>query len=757
MPPDKRTEPTDEEIEFCRGNVISFLNETHPKIIVALGNVPLKWLTKKSGIGDKRGKVYETPWGIVIPTYHPSNIDRNPDNERFLKEDIGIAKEIALNGLESYMKRSKSSIDIKMIMSMQEIEELADKLIKAKDFSFDIETTGLQYWDELIGIGFAMDNKQGYYIPFIDYKEDDKKRTPIYIFTEKERSQIAGLFQKVFTVHKGWVYAHNAKFDYRKLYYDWKLPLWMKVFDTMIGHFLIDENQPHDLKSITDTLFQDMRGYNQHLENYKTKHRIGKTTMIGIPKEIMAFYCAADSIACYRLAHWLNSNLSEIAMKRYKEFYLPLISIYVKSELNGISVDWEYAGKLKKVYLNRAKNFQKKVYEFSGEVFNINSPDQLIKILYDKFKFPVLGYTKKVKKPSTGIEILIKLSSQLDDDRIGIIKYIVMYKKMMKFVSTYINSLHNCVGPDGRIHYSYKLILKTGRFSCSHYPIQTIPRENEVRALFKARDGWTLVHGDYSQLELRQAATFSGSTEMLEALVNKLDLHSDLAKDTFKLKDISEVKKWQRYVGKTLGFGIIYLGEPPTLQNTINKGIFQAIILGNLPEDTPLIDLDTVAYGRSVYFKKHPHLRNWLSKMRMKVLKDGQSVSIYGLVRHLPNTSSKDEYLREEALRMGVNFFIQSPSSDICQTAYKKLGIKIYKQKIPVWLLDFSIHDSIFTEVKKEGDLPEKCAKYMKRVMLEPVPPNIAILDVDMKISDRWAEIPQKILDEYELIKDQRK
>src|SRR3990167_6141200 len=174
---------------------------------------------------------------------------------------------------------------------------------------------------------------------------------------------------------------------------------------------------------------------------------------------------------------------------------------------------------------------------------------------------------------------------------------------MMKFVSTYINSLHNCVGPDGRIHYSYKLILKTGRFSCSHYPIQTIPRENEVRALFKARDGWTLVHGDYSQLELRQAATFSGSTEMLEALVNKL---------------------------------------------------------GNLPEDTPLIDLDTVAYGRSVYFKKHPHLRNWLSKMRMKVLKDGQSVSIYGLVRHLPNTSSKDEYLREEALRMGVNFFIQS-------------------------------------------------------------------------------------------------
>ena len=140
--------------------------------------------------------------------------------------------------------------------------------------------------------------------------------------------------------------------------------------------------------------------------------------------------------------------------------------------------------------------------------------------------------------------------------------------------------------------------------------------------------------------------------------------------------------------------------------------------------------------------------------MRMKVLKDGQSVSIYGLVRHLPNTSSKDEYLREEALRMGVNFFIQSPSSDICQTAYKKLGIKIYKQKIPVWLLDFSIHDSIFTEVKKEGDLPEKCAKYMKRVMLEPVPPNIAILDVDMKISDRWAEIPQKILDEYELIKD---
>src|SRR3990167_10551743 len=207
MPPDKRTEPTDEEIEFCRGNVISFLNETHPKIIVALGNVPLKWLTKKSGIGDKRGKVYETPWGIVIPTYHPSNIDRNPDNERFLKEDIGIAKEIALNGLESYMKRSKSSIDIKMIMSMEEIEELADKLIKAKDFSFDIETTGLQYWDELIGIGFAMDNKQGYYIPFIDYKEDDKKRTPIYIFTEKERSQIAGLFQKVFTVHKGWVYA----------------------------------------------------------------------------------------------------------------------------------------------------------------------------------------------------------------------------------------------------------------------------------------------------------------------------------------------------------------------------------------------------------------------------------------------------------------------------------------------------------------------------------------------------------------------
>lgn len=411
--------------------------------------------------------------------------------------------------------------------------------------------------------------------------------------------------------------------------------------------------------------------------------------------------------------------------KIFNEIEKPLIPVINKMERLGVRID---TGKLKELsaeYHKELDKLEKKITEFAGDKFNINSPKQLGEILFVKMGLK----TKNHKK--TGGGALSTKESELDKMREShpIIPLILEYRELQKLLSTYIDNIPNMVDGSSRLHTSFlQTGTTTGRMSSQNPNLQNIPNKTElgrnIRKAFIADEGFKLVAFDYSQMELRIAAFLSGDEKLLEIFRKGEDVHTRVASEVFAVP-FEKVDKEMRRQAKVINFGIIYgMGINALRQN-----------LGT--------DRASAQKFYNEYFKKFSGLAEYLERVKNEALKKGYTETFFGRRRYFEGLNSSLPYIRAAAERMAVNAPIQGTGADIVKMAmimadeYLRAG----KLEGQVRLL-LQVHDELLFEV--EEGLIKEIAPKIKKIMESAISPKETkgiVCAVDVSVGENWGEM----------------
>jgi DNA polymerase I len=360
---------------------------------------------------------------------------------------------------------------------------------------------------------------------------------------------------------------------------------------------------------------------------------------------------------------------------------------------------------------------EQKIYSEAGVEFNINSPLQLGKILFEKLNIPAARRAKG--KYSTEASVLEALAESFP-----IAKDILEYRQYAKVKSTYIDTLPELINPKtGRIHTSFNQTrTSTGRLSSSDPNMQNIPVRGElggqVRQAFIAAPGYSLLAGDYSQIDLRALAHLSQDETLVRAFRNNEDIHSATAQLLFGVPK-EEVTKDMRRFAKTVNFGVIY--------GMSDYGLEQATELSR-EEASKFI---------KAYFEKYPGVTKYLNDTKEKARRGGYVETLLGRRRYIPDINSANRQVREAAERMAINMPVQGTSADIIKVAMINLYHEMEKKHLASKML-LQVHDELVFEVPDEElDLMRKL---VSDIMESAVKLNVPV-KVDTKVGKNWGEM----------------
>lgn len=398
------------------------------------------------------------------------------------------------------------------------------------------------------------------------------------------------------------------------------------------------------------------------------------------------------------------------------DFDFPLTYILFKMEHLGVKLD---AGILKtmSVELNdEYKKLEQEIYSAVGFEFNIASPIQLSDVLFDKLKLPTAGIKKGKTGFSTGQKELDKLRGQHP-----IIELIEKTRELAKLINTYVDTLPQMIGEDGRIHTTYNQdIVSTGRLSSTNPNLQNIPIRSEmgrkIREAFVPEKGKVFVSADYSQFELRLAAILSGDKDLINDFNSDIDVHAKTASEVYGIP-IDDVTKTQRRNAKVINFGILYGMSPHGLSAATNMSFTEA---------KKFIDQ---------YFEIRSSIRKYLNDILFQARTDGYVETYFGRRRPTPDVLSRNFMVRSSAERAAANMPIQGTEADLMKLAM----IEIDKRIVGLGEQILQVHDSIVIECPAEN--AEKIADIL-RDTLENVAPELHIkLKVDVTTGESWGEL----------------
>lgn len=370
----------------------------------------------------------------------------------------------------------------------------------------------------------------------------------------------------------------------------------------------------------------------------------------------------------------------------YEEIEKPIIGIIENMEKNGILVDLVYLKNLSEKYHKELKIIEKKIWDLSGQEFNINSPKQLGEVLFDK-----LNLSKKGIKKSAGGSISTR-ESELEKLKEGnpIIEIILEYRELQKLLSTYIDTIPACVGVDGRLHANFiQTGTTTGRFASNNPNLQNIPTKTEkgknIRNAFVAPSGYVLASFDYSQIELRVAALMSQDKFFIKAFNDGKDIHSSVAMKVFGVKE-EDVTYDMRRRAKVINFGILY-------------GMGVSALKENLG-----IDRKETQEFHDNYFKQFPTIASYLESIKEFARKNGYTETLFGRKRYFPAIKSPLPFMRAMAERMATNAPIQgTATADIIKIGMKRVDDELSKAKLSSDVrLILQVHDELIYEIKED-------------------------------------------------------
>jgi DNA polymerase-1 len=421
------------------------------------------------------------------------------------------------------------------------------------------------------------------------------------------------------------------------------------------------------------------------------------------------------------LADALAPRLSEGSplLRVLEEIEIPLVPVLARMEKAGVAVDRGVLAGLSKEFDGRLAALEAKIHEAAGEPFNIGSPLQLGRILFEKLAYPATKKTAKTKSYATGSDVLEELAALAA----GPVPALVLeWREISKLKGTYVDALPSCIAADGRIHTRYdQAVAATGRLSSNAPNLQNIPIRTEtgraIRRAFVAPEGAKLVAADYSQIELRLLAHLSGDEALIEVFRRGEDIHRATAAKIFGL-DPAAVTADQRRSAKTINFGVLYGMGPFALaaQLGVPRGEAKEFI--------------------SAYFDRFPKIRACLDAILEKARATGGTETIFGRVRPIPGLSDRNFNVRSNAERMAMNAPFQGAAADLVKKAMLALDAALAKELPGVRLL-LQVHDELVLEAPEK--LAAEAAALAKRTMEGAASLSVP-LTVEVGTGRNWGE-----------------
>ena len=400
-----------------------------------------------------------------------------------------------------------------------------------------------------------------------------------------------------------------------------------------------------------------------------------------------------------------------------EELDFPLAKVLFKMEKAGVQIDPEFFARESQDFGEKITKLEAEIFELAGQEFNVASPLQLSKILFETLELPTKGIKKSRTGFSTGQKELDKLR-----ELHPIIAKIEEFREFSKLKNTYIDALPKLADAQNRIHSTFHQdTTTTGRLSSTNPNLQNIPIRTElgrkIRAGFVAEKGKILISADYSQFELRLAAVLADDQKMIADFESGADIHQKTAAEMFKIP-LEQVSADQRRAAKTINFGVLYGMSAHRLANELKTSFFEA---KNFIEN---------------YFEVRKPIQKYIEKVLLQAENEGFVETFYGRRRPTPDVKSPNFVVREAAKRAAANMPIQGTEADLMKRAMLKIDEKIVQAGLGEQILQ--IHDSILIEAPEQN--AEEIAKILKTEM-ENIAPELKIpLKVDVKTGKSWAE-----------------
>ena len=466
------------------------------------------------------------------------------------------------------------------------------------------------------------------------------------------------------------------------------------IFDIVVAAYLIDSAK----------------------SNYPLEVLINEYLMKEVKGEGDELICNAMA-SMKELYEYLKERVNKEGMDElYYEVEHPLIAILSSMEAIGFNVNREKLDELAIKFKEEISRTEKEIFELCEEEFNISSPKQLGKILFEKLDLPVVKKTKTGY--STNAEVLEKLM-----DKHPVIEKIIYYRQITKLNSTYVEGLKNVIDEDGAIHSSFnQTVTTTGRLSSTEPNLQNIPVKyemgREIRKVFIPKESTdVLLSCDYSQIELRVLAHMADDKNMIDAFNHHSDIHTKTASEVFKVP-VEEVTSLMRSRAKAVNFGIVY-------------GISDF----SLSQDLKITRKEAAEY-MEIYFDRYPKIKGYLESVKEEAKEKGYVLTVLNRRRFIPEIKSSNKIVKALGERLAMNAPIQGSAADIIKLAMVKVYNRLKKEKLNSEMI-LQVHDELILNVK-ENEL--EVVKALVKEEMENVLKMSVKLDIDENIGNTWYE-----------------
>ena len=589
------------------------------------------------------------------------------------------------------------------ILTQTELDSLITTISNAELISFDLETTSVKSLEaDIVGLSFSVKANTGYYIP-VEYPEKESKPgLTLDIVLEN--------LKPIFENDSNRFCGQNIKYDALVLS-RYGIHLENIVFDSMIAEYML---HPEKNSYKMDYLSIDYLNYRMVPIDALIGTGLHQKSMAEVPLEDIAFYASEDADIAFQLAGILKDKLEEESLfEPYNEIEIPLIPVLTTIEKNGVYLNLDFLAELSRKFGEELELLTEKIHQMAGREFNINSPKQLGKILFDELEL------KPIRKRSTAVEVLqvLKNYHPLPEE-------VLKYRHLAKLKNTYVDAMPNYVNKaTGRVHTSLnQTIAATGRLSSTSPNIQNIPIRTEtgreVRKAFVSQNSdWVILSADYSQVELRIMAHYSQEPELISAFAEDADIHSRTAAMVNGITE-SEVTADQRRSAKVVNFGIMYGAGPYRMSQEL--GI-------NMADAKTLIDN---------YFDTYPGIRKYMDKTLSLARDRGYVETLYKRRRKTGNLNASNRNIVQAEERVAINMPIQGTAADIIKIAminiHKKMDSENYQSKMILQIHDELLFECPQAEVEK---LAAMVIEEMEGAVQLSVP-----LKVDWNYGKSWYE-----------------
>lgn len=630
-----------------------------------------------------------------------------PDASRLTQifRDYGFRKFLS-HLLDSTKVTEKRAHSYNLVDTLKKLDKLVKELSRQRLVAVDTETTNENpHLAQLVGLSFSWEEAQAYYVPVrgpSNSKVLPKKKVLESLRPVLESEQILKVGQ-------------NMKYDMIVLTYE-GIKLRGVGFDTMIAAYLIN---PTGRGYSLDGLALEYLGR----KNIPIQDIIGKgrdqVSMDTVDLDRVCEYACEDADITLRLRNVLAPRLKNLELEELlREVEMPLVPVLTQVEMNGVTIDVPFLEEFSDRLGSQLVKIKARIYKAAGGEFNIDSPQQLAEVLFERLELPVVRKTPS-GRPATSHDVLEELAPQHKLPAL-----VVEYRSLAKLKNTYVDALPRLISPrTGRLHTSFnQTATATGRLSSSNPNLQNVPvREQlgrQIRRGFITRSAdRKILTADYSQIELRLLAHFSRDEKLVASFANDEDIHASVAAEIYEMK-LSEVTPEQRGMAKTVNFATVYGQGPHNLARQLRISFNEA--------------KDFI----ESYFVKYPRLREFIDETIEDAQEKGYVTTVLHRRRYIPGIASENSQVRSQARRLALNTILQGSAADMIKVAMVRIAAKI-KEKEPDVLMLLQIHDELVFDTP--ADRVNSLTEFVREEMAGAIPLSVPV-KVNVGVGNNWLE-----------------